>query len=152
MQIWVPYSWATQFLVGGPSAFEGAREAAGLDQPLGQQYVTFMTGLLQGDLGTSFGGAPVFDLIREALPVTITVFVAGSVIGWVIGELLGRLGSWNRHGRDRLAHRHGGRRVGHHLPAVPRLRAGALAARADARVCARRSGCRPTAWPCGETR
>lgn len=98
MQIWVPYSWATQFLVGGPGAFEAAREAAGLDQPLGQQYVTFMTGLLRGDLGTSFGGAAVFDLIREALPVTITVFVAGSVIGWVIGELLGRLGSWNRHG------------------------------------------------------
>jgi peptide/nickel transport system permease protein len=96
MQVWVPYSWATQFLIGGPGAFEGAREAAGLDRPLTEQYADFMLDLASGDLGTSFGGAPVVELIREALPVTLTVFIAGSIIGWVAGELLGRLGSWNR--------------------------------------------------------
>lgn len=96
MQVWVPYSWATQFLTGGLSAFEGAREAAGLDRPLLERYAGFMLGLARGDLGTSFGGAPVVDIIREALPVTLTVFIAGTVIGFVVGELLGRLGSWNR--------------------------------------------------------
>jgi peptide/nickel transport system permease protein len=96
MQVWVPYSWATQFLIGGPGAFEGAREAAGLNRPLPEQYLEFMLGLARGDLGTSFNGGAVIDLIREALPVTLTVFIAGSIIGWIGGELLGRLGSWNR--------------------------------------------------------
>jgi peptide/nickel transport system permease protein len=59
-----------------------------------------MLGLARGDLGTSFNGGAVLDIIREALPVTLTVFIAGSVIGWVVGELLGRLGSWNRRRRS----------------------------------------------------
>ena len=40
--------------------------------------------------------APVFDLIGEALPVTLTIFITGTVIGWVVGELLGRIGTWSR--------------------------------------------------------
>jgi ABC-type dipeptide/oligopeptide/nickel transport system permease component len=28
--------------------------------------------------------------------VTLTVFLVGAVIGWLVGELLGRIGSWNR--------------------------------------------------------
>jgi len=104
MQVWVPYSWATQFMQGGRDAFEGAREAVGLDRPLIERYVDFMLGLARGDLGTAFGGGtvvnygtgPVVDIIRQALPVTLTVFITGSIIGWVVGEMLGRLGSWNR--------------------------------------------------------
>ena len=96
MQVWVPYSWATQFSQGGAAAVQGAREMAGLDRPLTERYAEFILGLARADLGTSFGGAPVGDLIRDALPVTLTVFIAGTVIGWVVGELLGRLGSWNR--------------------------------------------------------
>jgi peptide/nickel transport system permease protein len=96
MQVWVPYSWATQFLIGGGDAFAAAREAVGLTRPLPEQYADFMLGLVRGDLGTSFNGEAVVDLVREALPVTLTVFIAGTVIGWVLGEMLGRLGSWNR--------------------------------------------------------
>ena len=96
MQVWVPYSWATQFMQGGFEPFDAARRAAGLDRPLPEQYVEFMLGLLSGDLGTSFNGPPVTDLIGQALPVTLTVFIAGTIIGWIGGELLGRLGSWNR--------------------------------------------------------
>jgi len=96
MQIWVPYSWATQFMQGGFGAFDAARRAAGLDRPLPEQYAEFMVGLVQGDLGTSFNGGEVIDIIREALPVTLTVFIAGTAIGWIAGELLGRFGSWNR--------------------------------------------------------
>ena len=54
MQIWVPYSWATQFMIGGPGAFEAARAAVGLDRPIGEQYAEFMLGLARADLGTSF--------------------------------------------------------------------------------------------------
>lgn len=97
MQVWVPYSWATQFLgTDRGAAYRAALEAAGLDRPLLERYADFMSGLAVGDFGTSFSGQPVLDLIREALPVTLTVFIAGTLIGWIAGELLGRLGSWNR--------------------------------------------------------
>ena len=96
MQVWVPYSWATQFLVGGWEAYLGATEAAGLDRPLAERYADFLSGLTRGDLGTSFSGLPVAELMREALPVTLTVFIAGTVIGWVAGEVLGRVISWRR--------------------------------------------------------
>jgi len=96
VQEWVPYTWATQFLVGGGEAYEAAREAAGLNRPLVERYADFMGGLVVGDLGTSFSGSSVADLVREALPVTLTVFIGGTVIGWVVGELLGRVGTWSR--------------------------------------------------------
>lgn len=94
VQVWVPYTWATQFTQGG--GYESAAEAAGLNRPLVERYADFMTGLARGDLGTSFSGAPVSDIILAALPVTLTVFIAGTVIGWIIGELLGRLTAWRR--------------------------------------------------------
>ena len=97
VQVWVPYTWATQFR--GPdrgAAYEAALEAAGLNRPLVERYADFMGGLATGNLGTSFGGQPVFDLIREALPVTLTIFITGTVIGWIVGELLGRIGAWSR--------------------------------------------------------
>ncbi len=97
VQVWVPYTWATQFL--GPdrgAAYRAALESAGLTRPLVERYADFMTGLATGDLGTSFSGQSVFALIAEALPVTLTIFIVGTVIGWIVGELLGRIGTWSR--------------------------------------------------------
>jgi peptide/nickel transport system permease protein len=96
VQVWVPYTWATQFLQGGGAAFDAAMEAAGLNRPLVERYADFIGSLARLDLGTSFNGQPVFDLIREALPVTLMIFITGTVIGWVVGELLGRIGTWSR--------------------------------------------------------
>ena len=98
VQVWVPYTWATQFL--GPdrgAAYSAALEAAGLNRPLFERYADFMGGLATGDLGTSFSGGSVSDLILHALPVTLTIFIAGTVIGWVVGEMLGRVGTWSAH-------------------------------------------------------
>ncbi|HEX2152367.1 MAG TPA: ABC transporter permease [Acidimicrobiia bacterium] len=96
MQAWVPYNWATQFGIGGGGAVDAAASAAGLDRPLPVRYFEFMGGLLTGDLGNSFSGAPVVDMILQSLPITLMVFVSGTMIGWVAGELLGRLGAWRR--------------------------------------------------------
>lgn len=50
------------------------RESLGLDQPLWAQYVTYLRGLLTGDLGTSFGSQlPVADTIAQRLPATATL-------------------------------------------------------------------------------
>lgn len=96
MQVWVPYSWATFSLVAGGDAYRAALEAAGLNRPIHEQFLSFVGTLASGDLGTSFNGPPVIDLIRDAIPVTLTVFLAGLIVAWVLGEMLGRLGSWRR--------------------------------------------------------
>ena len=95
MEVWVPYNWAL-IQTRRPSEYAAAVEALGLDVPLPIRYGQFIVGLVQGDLGTSFGGASVSQAIVDALPVTLTVFLVGAVLGWVIGEVLGRIGAWNR--------------------------------------------------------
>jgi peptide/nickel transport system permease protein len=95
MEVWVPYNWAVIHTLR-PDDEAAMFEALGLDVPWPIRYATFVFGLVRGDLGTSFGGASVTDLIAGALPVTLTVFLVGAVLGWVIGEVLGRIGSWNQ--------------------------------------------------------
>src|SRR3954470_7075127 len=54
------------------SDITAARHAYGLDVPLGQQYLHYWRGVLQGDLGTSLRlQQPVTALIRDAYPSTL---------------------------------------------------------------------------------
>lgn len=56
------------------------RAELGLDQPVWQQFLTFVGNVAQGDLGNSlFYRRPVLDVILERLPVTVSL-VALSVI------------------------------------------------------------------------
>ena len=97
MQVWVPYSWATQFLVGGGDAYEAAMEAAGLNRPLPERYVDYMLGLVaRRPRARRSAVSRSSTSSANALPVTLTVFIAGAVIGWVVGELLGRIGTWSK--------------------------------------------------------
>jgi peptide/nickel transport system permease protein len=52
------------------------RERLGLDQPLYVQYVSYITGLATGDLGRSFNGEPVVDVLLERLPATASLAFA----------------------------------------------------------------------------
>jgi len=55
------------------------RARYGLDQPLGKQFVSFLSGLVRGDLGVSIEhGRPVTSLLAERLPAT--VLLGGSVL------------------------------------------------------------------------
>ena len=68
------------------------RHSLGLDQPLLTQYRTFMTGLVRGDLGTSFRyNAPVTAQIREKLPNTATLAVAAMGFAILVAIPLGIL-------------------------------------------------------------
>ena len=54
-----------------PEAVEATRQRLGLDDPLPQQYASYMTKLVQGDLGRSIRyQTPVSELIAQFLPVT----------------------------------------------------------------------------------
>ena len=80
----------------------------GLDKPLYVQYLRYMEGVLQGDLGTSVTTRqPILSDIRTFLPATLELVLAGMFIAIVIGIPLGVLsgankGSWLDHG-TRLA-------------------------------------------------
>ncbi len=100
------------FLIPGDPAHRIAGEGAtaeqvaavrsdlGLDQPLHQQFLTFLGNLLQGDLGTSYTfRTPVWDMISARMPITISLTVVAMVFALLIGIPAGvlaarRAGKW----------------------------------------------------------
>lgn len=62
-----------------------------LDLPLWQQYLLYVKGLLQGDLGASFRYADwtVNDLVASALPVSLSIGGIAMLLSVVIGVSLG---------------------------------------------------------------
>ena len=62
-----------------------------LDLPLWQQYLLYLKGLLQGDLGASFryGDWSVNDLVAAALPVSLAIGGIAMLLAVVIGVSLG---------------------------------------------------------------
>jgi peptide/nickel transport system permease protein len=75
------------------------REALGLDQPVWQRYLTFLSGLVTGDFGSSFQGPAVSDIVARILPWTALVFTLGMGIGFAAGHKLGRVIAWHRPSR-----------------------------------------------------
>lgn len=62
----------------------------GLDQPIWQQYFTFVGNLLQGDMGKSFThGVPALHLIFERLPATLELAFSALVLALVFGLPMG---------------------------------------------------------------
>lgn len=74
------------------TAEQEAQKAAelGLDRPLLSQYATWFGHLVRGDLGSSwFTGQPVSSTIGNALPVTMSIVLAGLLLSAVVSVLLG---------------------------------------------------------------
>lgn len=81
-------------LILGPNASEGAitqlEAELGLDQPLYVQYVEWVAGLLQADLGTSLRyGSPVSELIAIRLPRSLMLAVSATVVSVTLSIPLG---------------------------------------------------------------
>jgi len=72
------------------AALDALRLDLGLDQPLSQQYLGFLAGLVQGDLGTSLvTKRPVIDEALRVLPNTLELAAASIVVGLALGLPLG---------------------------------------------------------------
>jgi peptide/nickel transport system permease protein len=71
-------------------------EKFGLDKPLWQQYVTYMSSLARGDLGVSLYKYPatVAELITQALPWSISLLFVTTALSFLIGNLLGAVAAW----------------------------------------------------------
>ena len=77
---------------------EALRERLGLNEPVWQQYATWLAGLLQGDMGNSLvTGQPVTDQILQRLPATLTLAAAGLLVGLLIGLPAGILSALKPH-------------------------------------------------------
>lgn len=71
----------------------------GLDQPLPQQFVTFLKNTLSGDLGISLRyRVPVSDLIVDRLWPTLLLVGSATLFAALIGVWLGVRGAWRRGG------------------------------------------------------
>ncbi|MGH2560915.1 MAG: ABC transporter permease [Thermomicrobiales bacterium] len=72
------------------SVLKIARQQLGTDKPIPAQYVEFLRGLIQGDLGTSFrGGRPVIDAVAESLPNTFALGIASMVVTTTLSFVIG---------------------------------------------------------------
>jgi peptide/nickel transport system permease protein len=73
-----------------PEVVANVRRELGLDRPVHEQYVTFLSGLVRGDLGRSIlSRRPVVDDLRDYFPATLELTLATMVVIVVIGVPLG---------------------------------------------------------------
>lgn len=80
--------------LAGPQAtvedVENLRRAMELDKPLGEQYVSYLLNLLQGDMGYSYrSNQPVMTLLMTALPATLQLSVCSMLVAILIGVPVG---------------------------------------------------------------
>jgi peptide/nickel transport system permease protein len=75
-----------------PEIFEQINRRLGLDRPLGEQYVDYMSGILRGDLGKSWvTNRPVLQDLQSRLPASLELAVYGTILSIAIGLPLGIL-------------------------------------------------------------
>lgn len=83
--------------------YEDFTREFGLDRPMWQQFVQYVTNIFHGDLGKSFAfyPTPVKSLIGQALPYTLALQIPAILLGWIIGNVLGAIaaykgGAWDK--------------------------------------------------------
>ena len=82
-----------------PEALAAMRERLGLNKPLMVQYVEYLAGIAQGDLGRSLTtNRPVMTDMLSVLPFTIELTLASLFIGVVFGVPLGVMAAMKRNG------------------------------------------------------
>lgn len=103
IQLALPGDYVSQFAMGLSNAdSQNARESLGLDKPIFERYLVWVTKLLHGDLGLAYStweqGMPVRDYIIQLLPGSILVFGIGTVLAFSIGLYLGKVSAWRKGG------------------------------------------------------
>jgi peptide/nickel transport system permease protein len=89
-------------LVGNPSipleTRIELRERLGLNEPLFNQYVTYITNFFRGEMGLSFSRYPaeVSEVLWNALPRTLVLFLTATLFAFWLGFKTGKLIAWRR--------------------------------------------------------
>lgn len=80
-----------------PRALEAMRERMGLNRPLHVQYLDWLAGVIQGDLGRSLvDNSPVSRAITHALPVTLQMAAMSMIVAVIIGVPTGVISATKR--------------------------------------------------------
>lgn len=85
----LPGDWTSQFILSA-EARAALQEQVGLDRSIWAQYFDWVKGALTLDLGTSFSGPSVWEMISSSLPSTLFVLLMGLVAAFVLGGWIGR--------------------------------------------------------------
>jgi len=82
-----------------PETIRALRETFHLDDPLPEQYLRWLWGVVRGDFGIDFRqNEPIGQMIRDRLPVTIELTLLASACSVLVGVPLGLLGAARRGG------------------------------------------------------
>lgn len=70
-------------------ALENYRESRGLNDPMLVRYVRYLGALVQGDLGQSFTGVDISNMVAYSFPITLQLTILGVGLAVVIATVLG---------------------------------------------------------------
>jgi peptide/nickel transport system permease protein len=89
---------------GVQAVYEQYTELFGLDQPMFQQFVRYVSNVVRGDFGFSIAQYPrtVADVIASSIWWTVILQLPAIVVGWVIGNFLGALAAYRKGVFDRV--------------------------------------------------
>lgn len=74
----------------GPEQIDSCRKALGVDRPVHLQYLSYLSGIVRGDLGESIRtGLPVSAELLERFPATFELAIAGMLIATLVGMATG---------------------------------------------------------------
>ncbi len=83
-----------------PEVRERTRQALGLDDPVLVQYGRWFQNFITGNLGVSYSEypTPVIEILEERIPRTMVLFLAATIVQFVVGFSMGRALAWQRGG------------------------------------------------------
>ncbi|MBD2304160.1 ABC transporter permease [Chroococcidiopsis sp. FACHB-1243] len=80
-----------------PEQLEQIRHNLGLDRPIYEQYIMYMSRVLRGDFGTTIRGTqPVFDLLIGRLPNTLLLAISSLIVATIVGVATGFFAAYKR--------------------------------------------------------
>ena len=80
-----------------PEQLEQIRHNLGLDRPIYEQYIMYMSRILRGDFGTTIrGNQPVLDLLLVRLPNTLLLALTSLIVTILIGVTTGFFAAYKR--------------------------------------------------------
>jgi peptide/nickel transport system permease protein len=74
------------------------QERLGLNDPLWEQYITYITNFFRGEMGVSFSRYPddVSTVLFNALPRTLVLFLSATIFAFWLGFKTGKFIAWRR--------------------------------------------------------
>jgi peptide/nickel transport system permease protein len=89
---------------GVQAVYEQYTELFGLNKPLHEQFIIYVSNVLRGDFGYSIAQYPrtVADVIGSSILWTVILQLPAIIVGWLIGNILGALAAYRKSGFDKV--------------------------------------------------